>query len=227
MEMVLKLYANVTGAPKRFETAGFINYVVNDTNKKQFNICKDYNGLDSLVLTGNTGTGKTHLAIAILKNFPMQPIEEGQAKYNKRDLEHQLEAAENKETLQKMLDEELYRYRAARCLFVSIIDVFLNINAAETDKKEAELHKYISNAYDCVCFDDLGVERFTDAARQNLYYIIDKRYGDMLPTIITSNLTIKEINDKEPRIASRLSEMGRILQFDGKDYRQPRNRDVA
>ena len=108
-------------------------------------------------------------------------------------------------------------------MFVPIVEMFVEINtAATTDEgKQAVLRKYSTNStYDCICFDDLGAEKLTDAKRENLYYIIDSRYREMLPTIITSNFTINEINEVEPRIASRLAEMGIILQFNGKDFRK-------
>ena len=123
---------------------------------------------------------------------------------------------------QKVLDSGLWKYRRANCLFVSFVEMFVEINTAAIDDggKESVLKKYAGNNFDCICFDDLGAEKLTEAKRENLYYIIDSRYREMLPTIITSNFTISEISDVEPRIASRLAEMGKILQFNGKDYRK-------
>lgn len=167
-----------------------------------------------------TETGKTILAIAMLKNMKMREIPEEDAQKVKSSLEYDLKITEDKERIKKLLDSELYKFRPARALFISVVEMFIQINdVALKGGKQDLLDKYTKDNYDCICFDDLGAEKLTDAKRENLYYIIDSRYRNMLPTIITTNFTIDEINQNEPRIASRLSEMGKILQFNGKDYR--------
>ena len=67
--------------------------------------------------------------------------------------------------------------------------------------------------------DDLGAEKLSDTNRQNLYLIIDRRYREEKSLIITSNFTIDELNDYEPRIASRITEMGKIFFINGNDHR--------
>jgi DNA replication protein DnaC len=224
-EKALTLYAKVFGVPKRFEKASFDNYEVTADNKRMFDSCINYKGVGSMILTGKAGTGKTHLAISMLKRFPMQPLTEQEAESERRKMEAEIKYNEN-ELVKKMYEAELYKYRSAKCKFVSIIDVFLDLNAEE-DKRKA-FNQYISSAaYDCICFDDLGAERLTEASRANFYHILDSRYGEMLPTIITSNLTIEEIDRDEPRIASRLSEMGNVLYFGGQDYRLNKIKDCA
>lgn len=230
----LRYLAKINGIPKRHAECVFSNYKTNSENQKHFDACYSWNGKDSITLTGNTGTGKTHLAIAMLKNFPMVELTEKRKIEQKESLERAIENNEKaytqngklmqKEDYQRLLDEGLvWRYRPAVCLFVPLVELFIKINnaAMSDDGKLKMLNDYATNKiYDCICFDDLGAEKMTDAKRENLYFIIDTRYREMLPTIITSNFTINEINDVEPRIASRLAEMGKILQFNGKDYRK-------
>ena len=128
---------------------------------------------------------------------------------------------DQKKQIKEMLDNELWKYRSANCLFIPFVDLFIELNEmALKDGKLEQLKKYGGNNFDCICFDDLGAEKLTEAKRENLYYIIDARYRNMMPIIITSNFTIQEISEFEPRIASRFAEMGKILQFKGKDFRK-------
>lgn len=224
-----KLLANVLHVPKRHKDCGFKNFNVTEENKKYYQTCKNWNGENSITLTGNTGLGKTHLAIAMLKNFPMQKTNnESFVFMEERKVQNIMQTIECESEEYKraklIYENELYKYRKAQCAFIPMVELFVQLNEAAMDKgKLTLLEKYAGSFYDCICFDDLGAERLTDAKRENLYYIIDSRYRNMLPTIITSNFTINEINDVEPRIASRLSEMGDIIQFNGKDYRLEKN----
>jgi integrase len=53
--------------------------------------------------------------------------------------------------------------------------------------------------------DDLGTEKPTDWALQTLYLIIDRRYPEMMQTIISSNLNLDELSSRlGDRIASRI-----------------------
>ena len=68
--------------------------------------------------------------------------------------------------------------------------------------------------------DDLGAEKLTDFVRQVTYSIINEREIRMLPTIITSNFDLNEIDEMiDSRISSRIAGMCEILQFTGRDRR--------
>jgi DNA replication protein DnaC len=67
--------------------------------------------------------------------------------------------------------------------------------------------------------DDLGTENTTPWAREKLYQILNHRYNEHRPTVITSNQPFKSI---EERILSRLSDtrLTRYIWIDGEDYRR-------
>ena len=69
-----------------------------------------------------------------------------------------------------------------------------------------------------VALDDLGAEKVTDWSLSVLCVIINRRLNDCRPTIVTTNLTLAEIEAFDARLASRLSSFERI-KLDGKDRR--------
>ncbi len=72
---------------------------------------------------------------------------------------------------------------------------------------------------DLLVLDDLGTENTTPWAREKLYQILNHRYNEQRPTVITSNQPFKSI---EERILSRLSDtrLTRYIWIDGEDYRR-------
>ena len=80
------------------------------------------------------------------------------------------------------------------------------------------------NNYDLLIVDDLGVERHTDFGFEIVYSVIDQRYIEKLPIIITTNLTAEEMkNPKElrtQRIYDRVNEMCVPVRFDGDSKRK-------
>ncbi|MBR3767685.1 MAG: ATP-binding protein [Clostridia bacterium] len=74
---------------------------------------------------------------------------------------------------------------------------------------------------DLLVIDDLGAEFFTQFTNAALYNIINTRINMCLPTIISTNLTLSEIeNIYSTRISSRLIGEYAVLNFSGNDIRQ-------
>jgi len=70
-----------------------------------------------------------------------------------------------------------------------------------------------------IVIDDLGTEKMTDFAHTGIVHLISTREELMLPTMITSNLTIDEIAEHiDQRVASRLAG-GVVIGMQGKDRR--------
>lgn len=62
--------------------------------------------------------------------------------------------------------------------------------------------------------DDLGAHNYTDWTRNRLYSIINYRMNELLPTIITSNLTLDEMEDYiGVRTTSRIIQSSRIFRL--------------
>lgn len=68
--------------------------------------------------------------------------------------------------------------------------------------------------------DDFGAERLTDFVQDTFYQLINDRYINKLPTIISTNYELPEIADRlGERVASRLAEMCFIINVTGDDRR--------
>jgi len=84
-------------------------------------------------------------------------------------------------------------------------------------RSEKEVTKEFSE-YGTLVIDDLGAEKMTDWSLSTLYLILSNRVNYMRHTIVTSNLSLQELSQWEPRIASRLGG-GKALELAGKDRR--------
>ena len=78
---------------------------------------------------------------------------------------------------------------------------------------------------DLLVLDDFGAERSTPFAEDKLFQIINYRYEERLPTIITTSLDFGDIEASRPRIASRLSDRDVVMRLpmSGPDYRKGNN----
>lgn len=81
-----------------------------------------------------------------------------------------------------------------------------------TDMYAGDRNSYIDslNAYQLLIIDDLGVERKSDFAQEQVYNVIDSRYRSQMPLIITTNLTLKEM--KNPADVSKARIYKRVLE---------------
>ena len=89
-----------------------------------------------------------------------------------------------------------------------------------------ERYRYIASFsnYSLLILDDLGIERSTEYALEQVYAVIDERYKSGLPVIITTNLKIAEIRNPQDvayaRIYSRILEMCTPVRISGEDRRK-------
>ncbi len=68
--------------------------------------------------------------------------------------------------------------------------------------------------------DDLGTENKTEFSSEFIYNIINDRYNNCLPVLMSTNLTSEEITSNySQRVTSRLIEMLTVVKLDGKDKR--------
>ena len=82
------------------------------------------------------------------------------------------------------------------------------------------------NAYSLLILDDLGMERGTEFAMEQMFSVIDGRYRTRKPLIVTTNLTLQELKNPpdlaHARIYDRLLEMCTPIKINGQNIRQLR-----
>jgi DNA replication protein DnaC len=61
--------------------------------------------------------------------------------------------------------------------------------------------------------DDLGTESATPWAKEKLFQLLNHRYSARLPTVITTSSAVEEIEDQDPRLASRMLDHTRSTVF--------------
>ena len=78
--------------------------------------------------------------------------------------------------------------------------------------------------YDLLIIDDLGVERSTEYAMEQIFSIVDSRYRSGKPLIVTTNLKLDELKHPSDlahaRIYDRILERCAPILFDGKNFRE-------
>jgi len=72
--------------------------------------------------------------------------------------------------------------------------------------------------------DDLGAEKASEWVAETLYILIDERYGNMKPTVLTSNYSPSELAERlGDRIVSRIIEMCRVIEIKTSDKRKEKH----
>ena len=87
-------------------------------------------------------------------------------------------------------------------------------------RKECQIFNSIIvwNAVDMM--DDLGREKGTEWATERLYVLIDHRYANLLPTVVTTNFDLDELVERGyDATVSRLVEGSAAIRLTASDYR--------
>ena len=183
---------------KRFYNKTFANFK-KESNIKAYNECLGYvrnleDNLEQgkgLFLTGNVGSGKTHLIAAMV------------------------------DWIARMTTKRAYRAWIIFITSVDLLALikYTFDRKNKDDDNTEELMSKLEDC-DLLIIDDLGTEKTTDWASELFYKIIDSRYSNLKSTIITTNLTDQELKEKlSERLVSRIYEMCKGIKLSGKDYR--------
>lgn len=188
-----------TAIPPRFVGRTFANYRA-EQGTKAFNvrdICYTYaKEFDrnlktgaSLVLSGNPGTGKSHLAAAIL---------------------------------QEILPKHVGAYVTLMDLIRKLRDTWRR----DSEMTESQLLAKLQ-AIPLLVIDEVGVQYGTDGERSILFDVMDRRYREVRPTILMTNLGKEDFRQAVgDRVFDRLTEVARWVPFDWQSYRTTARREM-
>jgi DNA replication protein DnaC len=167
-------------------------FIKNDGNDKGLEAVQELiNGkltIPFILFVGTNGLGKTFLAHAAGWSF----INKGQSVlfYRASEFLDELREAYQIETLAERAGD-FFEYRKSRRL----------MNMARN--------------YQLLILDDLGAHNTTDWAAEKLDMIIDQRYEDRSPTLVTTNIADNRLSE---RILDRMKQ-GRVVLLKGKSWR--------
>jgi len=109
-----------------------------------------------------------------------------------------------------------------KIMFRNASDIFMEIRGCYGGKGDeaATVKKFCDT--EILFIDDLGADKASEWSRATMYLIIDRRDRELLPTVITSNLSPAQIGEAiDGRISSRLAN-GKIIEIKMPDYRLKR-----
>ena len=120
--------------------------------------------------------------------------------------------------------------RGVPTLFITVPDLLDSLRYSFSDPEtsyEARFEEIRNAAF--LVMDDFGTHNATPWAQEKLFQIINNRYINKLPTVITTNLILDEI---ESRIRSRLQDADFVknIRITSPDYRRPKetsNPDIS
>ena len=145
---------------------------------------------ESLILLGAPGTGKSHLAAAIL---------------------------------QAIMPRHCGLYQTC----AGLIRAVRNTWRKDAERSEGQVLAMLAEV-PLLVVDEVGVQYGTDSEQNILFEVLDRRYRDMMPTILLANLKLKREKAEDPaglrevlgeRVYDRLTETARIVTFEGESYR--------
>lgn len=107
-------------------------------------------------------------------------------------------------------------------VLTSFVRILQEMQGFDREREETFTNKL--NSVKLLIIDDLGAERSTDYALEKVYGIIDNRYRAKKPLILTTNLTLRQMQEatdiRYARIYDRIFEMCYPMEFSGVSWRK-------
>lgn len=118
---------------------------------------------------------------------------------------------------------ELIEQHFTEILFVNMSDVSNRVRSSfDSAWNDSELFQDMKKV-ELLVIDDIGVEKVTEWLSEQLFLVVNYRYENNLPIIVTSNQSLQDLAKiHKPQIASRLDEMCKSVRFKGDDRRVER-----
>ena len=153
-------------------------------------------GAQGLYLAGQVGTGKTHTAWAAVVAWCIKT--------------GTIPRAEPR--------EHAFGINRPNVIFTRMTDLLDDLRPGDDSRQRI---RDCQNAA-LLIIDDVGAEKPSEWTQERFYSVIDHRYANQLPLIVTSNLPPAKLAEQVgERSASRLAEMCEVVAMTGTDRRRP------
>lgn len=187
----IETYVKNCGIPARYKQATFENFVTIKRAPKiglAKSMAQDCVTQElAFTLMGTPGTGKTHLAVAMV---------------------------------------HAWLAKGKSAVFIPVVALLDEIRRGYGPYSPLPKIEDTIKCADFVALDDLGAQKDNDWVRERMWELIDQRYREQLPIVITSNAgskdqLIKMAGDRGPQIVSRLVDQnfGHYIVLNDVDYR--------
>lgn len=110
-----------------------------------------------------------------------------------------------------------------RATYTSVVDAVRQVRRTydrDTEETESDVLDRLSGV-PLLILDEVGVQSGTDHEYATLFEVLNRRYADVLPTILISNLGMEELKSAlSERVVDRMLEEGVALPFTWSSYRR-------
>jgi len=201
----------IDSLPPIFENSSLENFIGTQKTKE---ICKkwaeNYKQAGSVLITGDVGRGKTHLAIAMAKIIPNTKFETP-----KRKLIYSggiMGWMEVNEESAKVIFQDIP---------MLMMEILKNYNDKSGGKSALKTMEYLMDeSYNLIIADEIGVCNMTEHTRQIMFVLINYWYSNNVPVIFTTNIPGENLKDLDARMASRIMGMSKLkINLTGPDRR--------
>jgi len=160
-----------------------------------------------LFLTGGCGVGKTVAVTGIAREWYRRWVNEMAKPSHKPDSLHPLRSVKSGKWVWR---------------FVVVPSFVMKLQYSFTKDGEDNALDLLNDLAGTpfLILDDLAAEKSTEFVRQSIYFLLNEREINGRPTFITSNASLKQLNDQlDSRISSRIAGMCDIQEWTGRDLR--------
>lgn len=192
----------------------------NDKQQKIIKRClsyiEKYNDLKklgtSLIFTGKPGTGKTKIALSMVK-----PIIENVVSPAYKKMIKEIEESGSSEESLRCYEYNICKYINTYDLFMEIKETY-NKNSSETEREVIDIY---TNT-EILIIDEVGAQSGSDYEVTTMFRIINARYENMKPTFLISNLSEEDLSQYigERTIDRFYENHGAVFVFDWESHRR-------